>query len=95
MKYDEKYGKQLELLLINISKNPKLLHEFLVDLLSPAEYKELAVRIQIIIMLNNKIPQRAISKALSVGVSTITRGARELNNTKGGFAQVINKKILK
>lgn len=95
MNYEERYGKQLEQLIVNISKNPKLLHEFLVDLLSPAEYKELAIRIQIIKMLNDKIPQRAISKALSVGVSTITRGARELSNTKGGFAQAISKKLIK
>ncbi len=95
MKYNIKYGKQLEKLIINTSKNPKLLHEFLVDLLSPAEYKELAIRIQIIKMLNNKIPQRDISKALSVGVSTVTRGARELSNTKGGFAQVVSKKLMK
>lgn len=94
MKYDEKYGKELERLFTSISKNKTLLHEFLLDLLSPAEYKELAVRVQIIKLLNKKMPHRAISKELKVGVSTINRGARALSNKKGGFSRVTSKKII-
>ena len=94
MKYENRYGKELEQILAKISQNKSLLHEFLLDLLSPAEYKELAVRVQIIKLLNKKMPHRAISKALKVGVSTINRGARALSNTKGGFSRVTSKKII-
>jgi TrpR family trp operon transcriptional repressor len=91
MKYEIKYGKELESLLIKISSDKKLLHEFLIDLLSPAEYKEFAVRLQIIKRLKSGQPHRKIAKELHVGVATVNRGAIELSNKSGGFELVLKK----
>ena len=91
MKYKYEYGKELEGILINISKDRKLLREFLQDLLSPSEYKDLAVRWQIIRQLDSKNSQRDIVKNLKVSIATVTRGSRELLNKTGGFRLVLDK----
>lgn len=93
MQYKHEYGVELEHLIEKIGqgKDKKLVREFLFDLLSPAEYRELAVRWQIIKMLEKKIPHRKISKTLKVSVATINRGVRELSNKKGGFRTALDK----
>ena len=91
MKYTKEYGQELEELIIKTSRNKTVLHEFLLDLLSPAEYKELAVRWQIMMQLEQGVSHREIAKNLMVGVGTITRGSRELANKKGGFRIVLDK----
>ena len=80
MKYIHEYGVELENLIKKASKSPSLLHEFLFDLLSPAEYKDLAVRWQIVKQLEKGISQREIAKNLKVSISTVTRGSREMLN---------------
>lgn len=74
-----------------IGKNRILMREFLYDILSPAEYKELAIRWQIIKMLKSDVPHRDIAQNLKVSVATVTRGSRELMNKKGGFNLVWGK----
>ncbi len=93
MQYKHEYGVELEQLLRKVAgdKNKGLLREFLFDLLSPKEYKDLAVRWQIIKALEAKVPHRDIAKKLKVGVATINRGSRELANKKGGFRQAVDK----
>ncbi len=91
MRYEHKYGIELETLLQKISKNKELLHEFLFDILSPVEYKELAVRWQIVKMLKSNTPHRDIAKSLETSIATVTRGSRELMNKKGGFNRVWEK----
>jgi len=91
MRYIHEYGVELEDLLKKVGKNKVLLHEFLFDLLSPAEYKDLAVRWQIVKLLQKGVPQRDIVKSLRVSISTVTRGSRELMNKKGGFAKALKK----
>lgn len=91
MQYKAEYAHELEKLLIKIAEHPAIFHEFLFDLLSPAEYKELSVRWQIVKMLKNRISHREIAKKLKVSVATVTRGSRELANKKGGFQVVIDK----
>ncbi len=91
MQYKHEYGVELEKLIGQIGENTKLMREFLFDILSPAEYRELAVRWQIVKMLETKVPHREIAKKLKVGVATINRGARELQNKKGGFRLVLDK----
>lgn len=91
MKYQPKYGKELEKVLLKI-RSSKLLHELLIDLTSPGEYKELAVRWQIVKMLKKGLPHRTISKKLGVSVATITRGSREMSNKKGGFQLLLLKR---
>ena len=91
MRYIHKYGVELESLIKKAAKNNVLLHEFLFDLLSPTEYKDLAVRLQIVKQLQKNTPQRKIAKNLKVSIATVTRGSRELLNKKGGFARIIDK----
>ncbi len=93
MKYKHEYGVELEELIGKISKerDKKLLREFLFDLLSHAEYSEMAVRWQIVKMLKAKIPHREIAKRLKVGVATINRGVKELLNKNGGFNTIWKK----
>lgn len=91
MQYKHEYGVELEQLVGKIGKNKALMREFLFDILSPAEYRELAVRWQIVKMLERKVPHRDIAKKLKVGVATISRGARELANKKGGFRLILDK----
>jgi len=66
-----------------------MLESFLVDILTPAEYDEIARRRQIVKQLAKETPQRKIAKDLRVGVATITRGARELLDPDGGFIQAL------
>lgn len=83
------YKKELLRLLREIAKEPDTLDAFLVDILTPVEYNEIARRWQIVKQLSRKVPQRKIAKDLHVGVATITRGARELLDTEGGFIQAL------
>lgn len=93
MQYKHEYGVELEQLLVKVAKdrNKAFVREFLFDLLSPAEYRELAVRWQIVKQLEKKVPHRDIAKNLKVSVATITRGSRELANKKGGFRMALDK----
>lgn len=91
MKYEHKYGQELELLLRKASKSPALFHEFLFDILTHEEYRDLAVRWQIVKMLEQGHTQREIVKKLGVSIVTVTRGAKEMFNKKGGFRLMLNK----
>ena len=91
MQYLHQYGNELEDLLAKCSRDKKLLHEFLFDILSPKEYKDLAVRWQIVKKLAKGEPQRKIVKSLKVSMTTVTRGSRELMNKKGGFKTALDK----
>ncbi len=97
MQYKHEYGAELEKLIgkVGHDRNKKLMREFLFDLLSPAEYREVAVRWQIVKMLENKQSHRDIAKALKVSVANCNRGARELANKKGGFRLVMAKYLKK
>lgn len=61
-------------------KNQNEVYCFLKWILTPRELKQLPLRLQIVKMLKAKTPQRQISKKLRVGIATITRGSRELQN---------------
>lgn len=89
MRKTQHYKAELLRLLREVARKPDLLNVFLVDILTPAEYDEIARRWQIVKQLNAKIPQRKIAKDLRVGIATITRGARELLDEEGGFMQVL------
>ena len=97
MQYKHEYGVELEELVrkVAMDKNKSFMREFLFDLLSPSEYRDLAVRWQIVKMVENKVPHRDIAKKLKVSVATVSRGVRELVNKKGGFRIAIDKFIKK
>ena len=94
MKQNDEYMWELIGVLQEISGDKKLLYAFFVDILTPAEYRELGMRWQIVKQLAKGVSQREIAKNLKVSIATITRGSRELLNEKGGFQQVL-RKILK
>lgn len=87
----ENYKKELNIIIKKCSTSPTLLHDFLEDILTIAEYNEISRRWQIVKMLEEGIPQREIASNLKVGIATVTRGAKELSDKKGGFRKVLNK----
>ncbi len=87
----EIYKKELNTILKKCAGSGALLHEFLTDILTAGEYEEIARRWQIIKMLEEGYPQREIAEKLGVGVATVTRGAKELSDKKGGFRKVLAK----
>lgn len=80
-----KQTRELITVLMRAAREEKLLHEFLLDILTPAEYQEISIRWQIVKRLSKGMPQREIARKLGVSVATVSRGARELLNKKGGF----------
>lgn len=68
-----------------------LFDRFLKDLLTPSEYDEIHIRLEIVSMLYKGITHRTISDELSIGVGTVNRGALELKDKNGGFYQVLSK----
>jgi TrpR family trp operon transcriptional repressor len=67
-------------------ENKKEMKEFLDGILTPQEMEDIPVRLQIIKMLKEGIPQRKIAAELGVGIATVTRGSNELK--KGRFKKI-------
>ena len=86
------HRRDLLRLLAEASKNPKLLDDALVDLLTPAEYQEVATRWQIVKRLAAGESHRHIASDLKIGIATVNRGARMLLNAQGGFNKLLGKK---
>lgn len=87
----DEYKKEVISAIRKASTAGPLLGEFLTDILTEGEYEEIAKRWQIVKMLNDGTPQREIAEYLHVGVATVTRGAKELNDKKGGFQKYLTK----
>lgn len=64
--------------LIEDTKDPAMLEDFLFSITTPGERKKLVQRIDIVERLLNGEPQHQIAGDLGVGVATVTRGSREL-----------------
>lgn len=75
--------------LIGSCKNPKLLEDLMLGLTTPYERKVLERRIEIIKRLIDGETQHEIAQDLRIGVSTVTRGSRELS--QGRFKILRNK----
>ena len=60
----ERHVEELLDVIQEAAKNRRFLDEFLKDLLTPNEYRELAVRWQIVRLLADGVPQRTIAKNL-------------------------------
>lgn len=78
--------------LILHTKSTTRLHALLTELLTPNELQEIPMRWQIIKELVRGTPQREIATKLKVGIATVTRGARELQNPKSILRQLAHKK---
>lgn len=60
-------------------QDKELLNDFLFGLTTEKERKELTLRVEIIKRLITGEPQAKIAKELGVGIATVTRGSKELN----------------
>lgn len=58
--------------------NDVVLEQKLAALLTPNEISEMQRRLQIFALLKEGKPQRDIAKQLGVGIATVTRGSRAL-----------------
>lgn len=85
------YKKELVQVFSAIFGDKKLMAEFLMDILTPAEFETLALRWQIVKKLQKGEDHRSIVGELCLGMSTVTRGSRELRNKKGGFHLMLKK----
>lgn len=85
------YKKELVEVFLKILGDKKLMAEFLMDILTPAEFEALALRWQIVKKLNKGDTHRFIAGDLGLGISTVTRGSRELRNKNGGFHLMLKK----
>lgn len=87
----EKYKKELVEVFSRIYGERKILNEFLIDILTPREFEDLALRWQIVKRLYSGETQRSVAKDLGLGIATVSRGSRELRNKSGGFSLVLKK----
>lgn len=91
MNYHKKYSIELSKVIHAESRDVIALNKFLLDILTPNEYKELAMRWQIIKKLNQGASQRSIAADLGVGIATVSRGSRQLGQGSGGFKSALSK----
>ena len=77
--------KEMAKLLASITSVEEM-ENLLVGLLTPKERQELPKRIQIVRMLKKGVLQHTIAKKLGVGVATVTRGAKEIQ--QGTFRSI-------
>lgn len=75
--------------LLSQADNLRDVQLILTDLLTPAEFKELSLRWEIIKLLAQETPHRTIASRLGVSSSSIIRAATVLSNPKS----VLHKKI--
>ena len=85
------YKKELVETFAKIFGDKKLMTEFLTDILTPTEFEALALRWQIVKKLNKGETHRSVAEDLGLGISTVTRGSRELRNKNGGFHLMLKK----
>jgi TrpR family trp operon transcriptional repressor len=83
------YLDELVDVLGRVARDRQHLKDFLDDLLTPVERRELALRWQIVKQLHRKTPQWEVARSLQVAVATVTRGARTLLNPAGGFRRAL------
>ena len=85
------FKKELLQLIMDGAKDQLFLDALLQDLLTPAEYRELANRWQIVKRLEQGMGQREIAGELHVGLATVVRGARALLRSRGGFRRLLDR----
>ena len=88
--YSEYFGELVDII-NRAAGDKKLLMEFLLDLWTPTEIREMSKRWQIVKMLEKNVPQHKIARKLKVSVVTVTRGSREMSNPQGGFQLALKK----
>ncbi len=89
----EQYKREIIEVIYKISKNKELLGDFIEDILTPREFGNIGVRWQIVKRLAKREHHQAIAEDLHLGVGTVTRGSREMQDKEGGFRRAL--KLLK
>jgi Trp operon repressor len=85
------YKKELVEVFSKINGDKQLMAEFLTDILTPAEFDDLALRWQLVKKLNKGETHRSVAGDLGLGLGTVMRGSRELRNKNGGFTLMLRK----
>lgn len=85
------YKKELLEVFAGIKGDKKLMGEFMVDILTPAEFDDLALRWQLVKRLYKGETHRAVAGELGLGLGKVMRGSRELRNKNGGFNLMLKK----
>lgn len=70
---------------ISLLQNKEEAEQFFTDLCTPAELESMADRWQVVPLLRQGIPYRAIHDQTGVSVTTVTRVARCLSFGTGGY----------
>ncbi|ULQ59518.1 trp operon repressor [Brucepastera parasyntrophica] len=71
------------------ASDPELIGEFLEELFTPTELKEMALRWALVRELEDGVTQREIARKLGLSLCKITRGSRELKKENSAFRQMI------
>ena len=87
----EQYKRELIEIIYKIAKDKGLLGDFIKDILTPREFDNIGVRWQIVKRLAKGEHHQAIAGDLHLGVSTVTRGSREMLDKEGGFRRTLRK----
>lgn len=85
----EQYKKELVEVVYKIARDKGLLGDFVKDILTPREFDNIGVRWQIVKRLAKGEHHQAIAEDLHLGVSTVTRGSREMRKKDGGFRRAL------
>lgn len=89
MTREARFQKELVAALASV-RDEKEMKILLKALLTPAEYKEIATRLQIFKQLDAGVSQRTIAKDLGIGIATVTRGSRALNESEGWLSKMFS-----
>lgn len=89
----DQYKKEIIEVISKVAKDKQLLADFIRDILTPHEFDNIGVRWQIVKRLAKGEYQESIAADLHLGISTVTRGSREMRKKEGGFRRAL--KIIK
>ena len=81
--------RALRALLRRAAKNDHALDAVLRDILTPKEYDEIARRWQIVQQVADGVAHRTVARNLHVSISKVTRGARAILDSHGGFSALL------
>ncbi len=71
--------------------DPSVMKEFFNEIFTEAERKDLALRWELMRMLQDKVPQREIAATLGISLCKITRGVKVLKKKKSMCKQLLEK----
>jgi len=85
----KEYKKEIVEVLSKVGERKALMRDFIEDLLTPHEFENIAFRWQIVKRLAKGETHQSIAADLRLGVSTVTRGSREMRDREGGFRKTL------